>query len=61
MMDASFVPLYLNEYDYYDKGCNVIKNIDGKTYADLSDEEKENCNMRGLCAYNLCNYLKSFL
>lgn len=56
--DASFIPLNLNIIEHYETGCDIDNNVDEKTYADLSDEEKTKCNMRGLCAYNLCNYIK---
>lgn len=60
--DPCFVPIFLNEYQYFtDKTSELIvreRNFNNLTFADLSDEQKAQTNMRTICASKLCNYLK---
>lgn len=59
--DASFIPLYLNDYDYYKNRNNKdfirLINNNNYTFAELSDAKKAQCNMRTISAYKLCEYL----
>lgn len=59
--DPAFVPLFLNDYEYYNSSTeNIIirkSNINNYTFADLDDNEKSQTNMRTICASKLCNYI----
>lgn len=62
--DPCFVPLFLNDYKYFtDKKSELIireRNINNLTFADLSDEQKAQTNMRTICTSKLCNYLLDY-
>lgn len=49
--DAIFIPDIINEYDYQNFKYEPIKNIDNKTYAEFTDDEKNKCNMRTIACY----------
>lgn len=59
--DPCFVPLYLNDYDYYtNNNVEVLireRNHDNLTFAELTDEQKAQCNMRTICAAKLFKHL----
>lgn len=60
--DPAFVPLFLNDYDYFTDAKSELlirqRNTENYTFADLDDDKKAQTNMRTICASRLCNYIK---